>query len=146
MDSCLIVTAMKITIFWDATTKVIFQKFADFLRRNDCVYLQGRKLRTEAVPSPKTSVYFCHTSRHYVLEEDHLDCHRSENLKAHTPMSSPRCVISSCRRLCSGVCYNERMQQQTVFINKIRMLRRKWRNTIGRRSTRVHMTCWAFPL
>jgi hypothetical protein len=46
----------------------------------------------------------------------------------------------------SGVCYNERMLQWTVFINKIRMLQRKRRNTIGRRSMRVRMTCRAFPL
>jgi len=44
------------------------------------------------------------------------------------------------------------MLQQTVFINKIRMLQqthmlqRTRRNTIGRRSTRVRMTCQAFPL
>jgi len=44
------------------------------------------------------------------------------------------------------------MLQQTVFINKIRklqqteMLQRTRRNTIGRRSTRVRMTCPAFPL
>jgi hypothetical protein len=43
-------------------------------------------------------------------------------------------------------CYNERMLQQTVFINKIRMLQRMWRNTIGQLSTRVLMTCWVFPL
>jgi len=48
--------------------------------------------------------------------------------------------------------YNERMLQRTVFIDKIRMLQRtqmlqrKWRNTIGRRSTRVRMTCRALPL
>jgi len=41
--------------------------------------------------------------------------------------------------------------QRTVFINKIRtlqrtqMLQRTPRNTIGRRSTRVRMTCRAFP-
>ena len=120
----------------------IFQKFADFLRRNDCLYLQGRRLRTEVVPSPKISVYFYHTSRHHVLEEDNLDFHRSDNLKTHTPMSSPCCVISSGRRLYSGVCYNERcynerMLQRTVFINTIGMLQRTQmlegtrRNTIG---------------
>jgi hypothetical protein len=51
----------------------------------------------------------------------------------------------------NGVCYNERsynerMLQRTVFIDKIRMLQRTQRNTIGRRSTRVRMTCRAFPL
>jgi len=46
----------------------------------------------------------------------------------------------------SGVCYNERTLQRTVFINKIRILQRTRRNTISRRSTRVRMTCWAFPL
>jgi hypothetical protein len=46
----------------------------------------------------------------------------------------------------SGVCYNERMLQRTVFINKIRMLQRTRRNTIRRRSTRVRTTCRAFPL
>jgi hypothetical protein len=51
----------------------------------------------------------------------------------------------------SGVCYNERchnerMLQRTVFINKIRMLQRTRRNTIGQHSTRARMTCWAFPL
>jgi len=56
----------------------------------------------------------------------------------------------------SPVCYNERshnerMLQRTVFINKIRMLQRTQilqrtrRNTIGRRSRRVRMTCRAFP-
>ena len=49
-------------------------------------------------------------------------------------------------------CYNERMLQRTVFMNKMRMLQRKQmlqrtrRNTIGRRSTRVPMTSGAFPL
>jgi hypothetical protein len=43
-------------------------------------------------------------------------------------------------------CYYERMLQRTVFINKIRIIQRTWRNTIGRRSTRVRMTCRAFPL
>jgi len=52
----------------------------------------------------------------------------------------------------SGVCYKERMLQRTVFINKVRMLQRtqmlqrRRRNTIGRRSTRVHIACRAFPL
>jgi len=52
----------------------------------------------------------------------------------------------------SGVCYNERMLQRTVFIKKIRMLQRTQmlqrtrRNTIGRRSTRVPTTRLAFPL
>jgi hypothetical protein len=51
----------------------------------------------------------------------------------------------------SGVCYNDRMLQRTVFINKIRvlkrtqMLQRTRRNTIGRRSMRVR-TSQAFPL
>ena len=49
-------------------------------------------------------------------------------------------------------CYNERMLQRRVFINKIRMLQRtqmlqrKWSNTVGRRSTRVRITCRNFPL
>jgi len=44
------------------------------------------------------------------------------------------------------------MLQRTVFINKItmlqrtQMLQRTGRNTIGRRSRSVRMTCWAFPL
>jgi len=53
---------------------------------------------------------------------------------------------------CSGECYNERcynerMLKRTVFINKIRMLQRTHRlqrtrkNTIGRRSKRVRVTC-----
>jgi hypothetical protein len=51
----------------------------------------------------------------------------------------------------SGVCYNERcynvrMLQRTIFINKIRMLQRTRRNTIGRRSTHVRMTFRAFAL
>jgi len=46
----------------------------------------------------------------------------------------------------SEQCYNERKLQRIIFINQIRTLRRKWRNTIGRRSTRVRMTCRAFPL
>jgi hypothetical protein len=46
----------------------------------------------------------------------------------------------------------ERTLQRTVFIDKIRMLQqtqalqRTRRNTIGRRSTRVRLTCQAFPL
>jgi hypothetical protein len=46
----------------------------------------------------------------------------------------------------SGVCYNERVLQRTVCINNIRMLQRTRGNSIGRRSTRVSMTCPAFPL
>ena len=42
--------------------------------------------------------------------------------------------------------YNERMLQRTVLINQIRMLQRTRRNTIARRSTRVCITCRAFPL
>jgi len=44
------------------------------------------------------------------------------------------------------------MPQRTVFITKIRMLQqtqmlqRTRMNTIGQRSTRVRMTCRAFPL
>jgi len=38
-------------------------------------------------------------------------------------------------------CYNERF-----FFNKITMLQQMRKNTIGRRSTRVRMTCLAFPL
>ena len=38
------------------------------------------------------------------------------------------------------------MLQRTVFVNKIRMLQRTLRNSIGRRSTRVRMTFRAFPL
>jgi hypothetical protein len=44
------------------------------------------------------------------------------------------------------VWYNERMLQRTVFINKIRMLQQTRRNTIGRHSTRLRMTCRVFPL
>ena len=59
-------------------------------------------------------------------------------------------------------CYNEQMLQRTMlqrtnatmnrFINKIGTLQRTQmiqltrKSTIGRRSTRVHMTCRAFPL
>jgi len=39
-----------------------------------------------------------------------------------------------------------RMLQRTVFISKIRMLQQTLRNTVGRRSTRVRVTCRAFPL
>jgi len=44
-----------------------------------------------------------------------------------------------------------RMLQRTnattnIFINKIRMLQRTQRNAIGRRNTRMPMTCRAFPL
>jgi len=51
----------------------------------------------------------------------------------------------------SGVCYNERsynerMLQQTAFINRIRMLQRTRRNITGRRNTRVRITCRAIPL
>ena len=62
-------------------------------------------------------------------------------------------IVPYVARYCkySGVCYNERsynerMLQRTVFINKIRMLQRRRRNTICRRSTRVLITCRAFPL
>jgi len=37
-------------------------------------------------------------------------------------------------------CYDEQF-----FVNKIRKLQRTRRNTISRRSTRVRMTCRAFP-
>ena len=58
---------------------------------------------------------------------------------------------------CSALCYNERcynelMLQRTVFIYKIRMLKRRQmlqrtrRNTIGRCSTRVLVMYRAFPL
>jgi len=49
-------------------------------------------------------------------------------------------------------CYNERILQRTILINKIRTLQRKQmlqrtrRNTIGQRSTGGRMTCRAFPL
>ena len=36
--------------------------------------------------------------------------------------------------------------QQMVFFNQNRMLQQTWRNTIGRHSIRVHITCRAFPL
>jgi hypothetical protein len=36
--------------------------------------------------------------------------------------------------------------QRTISINKIMMLQRTRRNTIGQRRRRVHMTCRAFPL
>jgi hypothetical protein len=48
--------------------------------------------------------------------------------------------------------YNKRLLQKTVFISGIRILQRTHvlqqtlRNTIGRRSTRMRMTCRAFPL
>ena len=38
------------------------------------------------------------------------------------------------------------MLQRTVFVNKIRMLQRTWRNTIGQRIKRVRVTCRVFPL
>ena len=53
------------------------------------------------------------------------------------------CLISLAEH--SGLCYNKRILQRTFFINKIRMLQWTRRNTIGRRSTRVRMTCRAFP-
>jgi hypothetical protein len=66
---------------------------------------------------------------------------------------SEQCYSGVCysEQCYSGVCYseqccNERMLQSTVFINKIRMLKRTQRNTIGRRSTCVSMTCRDFPL
>jgi len=46
----------------------------------------------------------------------------------------------------SGVCYNERILQQTVFINKIRMLQQMQRNITGQCSTCVCMKCQTFPL
>ena len=70
--------------------------------------------------------------------------------RTFTAWTWPRSVTCTFKR--SEVRYNERMLQRTVFINKIRMLQRTQtlqrtrRNTIGRRSTRVRMTCRAFPL
>jgi len=55
-------------------------------------------------------------------------------------------LLANSKNNYSGVCYNERMLQRTVFINKIGILQRTRKNTIGRRSTRVRMTCGAFPL
>jgi len=49
-------------------------------------------------------------------------------------------------------CAKRKKIQRNIFINKFRLLQRTqmlqqtWRNTIGRRSTRVRMTCRAFPL
>jgi len=37
-------------------------------------------------------------------------------------------------------------EQRTAIINKIRMLQRTRRNTIGRRNMRLHKTSRAFPL
>jgi hypothetical protein len=61
------------------------------------------------------------------------------------------CLIPIPQKTCTHfilrrVCYNERMLQRTVFINKGRMLQRKLINTIGRRNTCIRMTCRAFPL
>jgi hypothetical protein len=64
---------------------------------------------------------------------------------------TPRQVAMQHTLKYSRVWYNERMLQLTDFINKIRMLQRTQmlqrirRDTLDRRSTRVHMTCWAFP-
>ena len=61
------------------------------------------------------------------------------------------CTFRAVRRhLIQWVCYNElsyneRMLKRTVFINKIRLLQQT-PTTIGRRSTRMRMTCRAFPL
>jgi hypothetical protein len=91
---------------------VIFQKFADFLRRNDCVYFQVRRQRTEAALFPKTSAYFYHTNRQRILEEDILDFLHSNNLKSHTPMTSP-CLLFPreggyiVRYATTNECYNE---------------------------------------
>jgi len=61
---------------------------------------------------------------------------------------TPRGLVASHSGICyQERCYNERMPQQTVFINKVRMLQRRQilqrtrRNTIGRRSTRMRITC-----
>jgi len=43
-------------------------------------------------------------------------------------------------------CYYERCYNEQFYNKKIRMLQRTRRATIGRRSTRVRMTCRAFPL
>jgi len=70
----------------------------------------------------------------------------SDDLCSGGPWVDVRCALVVIRTKYSGVCFKKRMLQRTVFINKIRMLQRTWRNTIGRRSTRVRMTCLAFPL
>jgi hypothetical protein len=62
-------------------------------------------------------------------------------------LSTARALPHTVGYATTNECYNER-----VFINKIwmlqrtQMLQRTRRNTIGRRSTRVRMTCLAFPL
>ena len=60
-------------------------------------------------------------------------------------------ILRLSSKLYSGVCYNERcyserMLQRTVFVSSFRMLQLTRRNTIGRRITRVRMTCRVFPL
>ena len=54
--------------------------------------------------------------------------------------------LSTVRYATTNDVTTKRMLQQRVFINTIRMLQRTRRNTIGRRSTRVRMTCRVFPL
>jgi hypothetical protein len=53
-------------------------------------------------------------------------------------------VYATTNNATTNKCYKEQVLQGTVLINKIKMRQRKQRNTIGRRSTGVHMTCRAF--
>ena len=89
------------------------------------------------------------------------------NVGSHFPLThrhtsvyvNPDIIVCSCKRYVKiigiALCckYKECLLQikwgllrRTVFNNKIRLLQRTRRNTIGRRSTRVRVICRAFPL
>ena len=106
---------------------------------------QLSSIRSEHKVNDKVSVIYCLCVQLSLISLKTSHCIKDiENTREHA-----NCLVSLAEY--SGVCYNERccykrMLQRTVFINKVRMLLRTRRNTIGRRSTRVRMTCHAFPL
>ena len=102
-----------------------------------CLQVSPGKCRYNIVKQPET-VSFCTLYSLFIINNSVIRC----------------CVIQATTHsfvIHGGVCYNEpwykeRMLRRTVFINKIRMLQRTRKNTIGRRCTRVRMTCQAFSL
>jgi len=78
----------------------------------------------------------------------------SASVRVHKPHSSHHCPQRDfCQQILSTPAdhikwdiLQRKMLQRTVFVNKIRMLQRTRRNTIGRRITRVRMTFRVFPL
>jgi hypothetical protein len=103
-----------------------------------------------AVPPPRTSpLHVPHNLRYYspIQPNSETVVPNISKIPAHTVyLPFNQLFIFFYINIYGGVCYSERMLQRTVFINKIRMLQLTRRNTIGRSSTRVRMTCRAFPL